>query len=290
MNISTLQEWTGATVDWIASPGLSILIIVFIGLVAYNFGGAVVAQLIRKAVRPNHLNSLTPEDAIKRQNTLISLFSAFLKFVIAVITISVVVEQAFPNINLAPLFASAGIIGIALGFGAQSIIKDLFSGFFIIMENQYRVGDTVDIEGAAGTVERINIRSTVLRDFDGNVHFLPNGTIAHVINKTMGFSKANFTVTIRPDSDLDKVTAIINKVGQKLAKDKGWSKKIINAPMFWNIGNFTDVSLDVTIVATTEPSEQWSVTGEMRRRLLDEFGKQNIELAHAPVGFGSKKK
>ncbi len=247
------------------------------------------AGVIRKTVRSSHLNPLSPEDTKKRQETLISLSSAFLKFIVVVVTVSLVVEQLFPNIDLAPLFASAGIIGIALGFGAQSIIKDLFSGFFIIMENQYRVGDTVDIEGATGTVERITIRSTVLRDFDGNVHFLPNGNVAHVINKTMGFSKVNLTITIDPESDIDKVIKSINRVGAELAKDPLWAGKIIDAPQFWSLGSFSDVALDVSIVGKTQPSDQWSVTGELRRRLLKELSVSNIELAHTPTGFSKKK-
>ena len=290
MNSAEINTWLDALVEWLRGPGITIFWMIMIGVLSYHFAGAVVAGFIRRTVRSTHLNPLTEEDATKRQDTLISLFSAFLKFAITVVTVCLVVEQAFPNIDLAPLFASAGIIGIALGFGAQSIIKDLFSGFFIIMENQYRVGDTVDIEGATGTVERITVRSTVLRDFNGNVHFLPNGTVAHVINKTMGFSKVNLTVTIKPDTDVDKVTKCINEVGKKLALEKKWAKKIIDPPQFWSIGNFTDVSLDVTIVGKTEPSQQWDVTNELRRRLLDEFSAQQIELAHTPASAAAKRK
>lgn len=287
----TAMEWAQIfqqAAEWLRDPGVFVLGVIIAAVVLYHIIGTLISGVIRRTVRSHTLNSLTKDDAKKRQDTLISLFSTFFKFTIVIMALMMSIELLFPKIDFTPLFASAGIIGIALGFGAQSIIKDFLSGVFIIMENQYRVGDTVDIEGAAGTVERMTVRSTVLRDFDGNVHFLPNGTIAHVINKTMGFSKVNFSVTIDPENDIDKVIKIINEVGEKLASEKTWSKRIIDAPQFWNIGNFTDVSLDVTVVGKTQPSEQWSVTGELRRRLLREFSKQGVTLAHAPVGFSKK--
>ncbi len=285
---SYTPSWLETLAEWLYDPGLAVAAIIIISIVLYHVAGAIVAQLIRQTVRPGPLNSLTESDAHKRQETLISLFSALMKFLVSVTAVLLLIRQLFPHVDLTPIFASAGIVGIALGFGAQSIVRDFFSGFFIIMENQYRVGDTVDIEGAAGTVERITIRSTVLRDFDGNVHFIPNGSIVKVVNKTMGFSKANLTITVKPDSDVDKVKRIINRVGKKMAKEELWIGKIIDPPKFWNIGNFSDVSLDVTIVTTTQPSEQWSVAGELRMRLLEEFAQNGIELAHTPAGLGKK--
>lgn len=275
-------------VDWLRDPGLFILGTILCAVILYHMIGIFIASVIRRTVRSHTLNNLTEDDAKKRQNTLISLFSTFFKFLIVIVAFMMIIGELLPEVDFTPLFASAGIVGIALGFGAQSIIKDFLSGVFIIMENQYRVGDTVDIEGAAGTVERITVRSTVLRDFDGNVHFLPNGTIAHVMNKTMGFSKVHFTMTLDPENDIDTVVKLINETGQKLASEKAWNKKIIDAPQFWSIGNFTDVSVDVTVVGKTEPSEQWGVTGELRRRLLHEFSKNNIALAHTPAGFAKR--
>ncbi len=200
-----------------------------------------------------------------------------------------VFEQLFPQIDLTPFFASAGIVGIALGFGAQSLIKDFLSGLFIIAENQYRVGDIVDIEGATGTVERLTMRSTILRDNSGNVHFLPNGMVAHVINKTMGFSKVNFSLAVDPETDVDRLAAVIDEVGLKLSLDDKWKDKILEAPHFLNIGTISDLALEVTITGKTNPSQQWSVTGEMRRRLLKAFEKHKVVLAHIPVAPGSKK-
>ncbi len=288
MTTTDFEVLLQAIVNWLANPGIIVFGIIISAVIINHFGGSVIAGLIRQTIRPHALNGLTDEDAIKRQNTLISLFTTVLKTLVAVTATSMVVVKLFPDIDFGPLFASAGIAGIAVGFGAQSIIKDFLSGVFIIMENQYRVGDVVDIEGASGTVEKLTIRSTVLRDFDGNVHFLPNGTITHVMNKTMGFSKVNFSITISPENNLDKVIKIINSTGRKLGEDKNWSSKITEAPQFFNISSFTDVSVDMTIVGKTEPSQQWSVTSELRQRLLQEFSKSGIELAHAPIGHSKK--
>ncbi len=185
--------------------------------------------------------------------------------------------------DLSPLFASAGIIGVALGFGAQSLVRDFLSGVFIITENQYRVGDIVDIMGAAGKVERVGTRSTVIRDSDGNVHYIPNGTINHVINKTMGYSISRFTLQLEPSVDIAQVTEIINATGQALSTESKWKRKIIDPPKFIAVGDITGRSVELTISGKTQPSDQWAVTSEMRKRLLEQFEEQNISLSTLPA-------
>jgi len=266
--------------QWLQDPGFSILVVLIIAWVCRHFGGLVISRIIRRLIRSSHFNVISAEDARKRQDTLISLFTVIWKALIVIIVGFIIFKQIFPKIDLTPVFASAGIIGIALGFGAQSIIKDFLTGVFIIMENQYRVGDVVDIEGAAGTVERITIRSTIVRDADGNVHFLPNGTVAHVINKTMGYSRINLTLNVVPDTDVDKLSKVIDEVGVRMIEEEKWKGKIIDPPHFLSIGAFSDLSLEVKVTAKTQPSTQWEVTGELRRRLLKTFTKHKIELAH----------
>ena len=268
--------------QWLIEPGLTILAIIGFAWLGRHFGGVVITQMVNRLVRSTAFNPLSPEDVTKRRDTLSSLFTVIWKVVLVVVASALIFEQLFPSVDLAPFFASAGLIGVAIGFGAQSLIKDFLSGIFIIVENQYRVGDIVDIEGAAGTVERVTIRSTVIRDVNGNVHFLPNGQVMHVINKTMGFSKVHFTLVVDPDTDIDKLAKLIDEVGADLAEDDKWKDKILEAPHFLNIGSFSDVALEATITGKTHPSQQWSVTGEMRRRLLKAFIKHKIELAHVP--------
>lgn len=278
--------------NYIADHWLNVAIILVVAFVARHFGGLVITRIMRRVIRRTKFNDMSDEDVKKRQNTLIGLLITVWKIMVVVIAALIIFVELFPNINLAPLFASAGIVGIALGFGAQSLIKDFLSGIFIITENQYRVGDVVDLQdGATGTVEKVGVRSTVLRDVDGNVHYIPNGIIAHVINKTMGFSKVNFSLAVDPEVDVDRLAEVINKVGDDLAADPKWGEKIIEAPHFLSIGTFSDQSLEVKISGKTQPSAQWSVTGEMRKRLLAAFRKHKIELANLQVSpiINSKK-
>ncbi len=269
--------------DWLIRVGPQVLVILLAGWVLRHSGGIVIRRIIKRSVRSTRYNDMTADDVRKRQDTLITLFDVVWRTFMLIVVSLMLFKTFFPGINLTPLFASAGILGVALGFGAQSLIKDFLTGIFIITENQYRVGDVVDIEGAAGTVEKVGIRSTVLRDADGNVHYMPNGNVIHVINKTMGFSKVNFALAVDPKTNIDKLAEVINNVGDKLANDDKWREKIIDPPHFLNIGTYNDIGLEVNIVGKVQPSEQWSVSAEMRRRLLTELKKHKIELARSPT-------
>lgn len=269
-------------IELIQNQGVTIMAIILISWFSYHFIGIFIARFVSKIVRKTNANNLTPADIEKRQKTLEAMFNSLSRIFIGVVSSLMIVRQIFPSVDFAPLLASAGIVGVAIGFGAQSLIKDFLTGIFIMSENQYRVGDVVDIEGAAGTVERFGIRSTSLRDADGNVHYIPNGSIVHVINKTMGFSKVNFTISVEPDTEIDLLAKVINETGEKLAAEEKWQSKIIEAPRFLNIGTFSQLGMEVTVTGKTEPSEQWSVSGEMRRRLLPEFRKHKIHLAQLP--------
>ncbi len=235
----------------------------------------------------HYQRTLHKKDLEKRQRTLGGMFTNVWRIIVVVIALYFILqavigkEQAFTL--LAPLFASAGIIGVALGFGAQSLVKDFISGIFIISENQYRVGDVIEIEGFGGTVERIGVRSTVIRDVDGNVHFFPNGMVQHIINKTMGYSMARFTLAVAPDTDIDKVAKIIDKIGLKLASEEKWKDKVLEAPRYVMMGEFTATAINLIVSGKTQPSDQWSVTAEMRRRILEKFDQEGIEIGTIPV-------
>lgn len=265
--------------SWFQSNTIPIILILIASFVIERFGSKFLALFIHRAVGRIHTD-VSEDDVKKRQDTLISMFSTMFR-VLVWLTAGFSILQRM-GINIAPLLAGASVLGVALGFGAQSIVKDLLTGLFIIIENQYRVGDVVDIDGAAGSVEQITIRSTIMRDADGNVHYLPNGTVTHVINKTMGYSKVNFAIAVTADTDIDELAEIINEVGEKLANEKSWKDKVLEAPRFLNIGNFTDIALEARIIGKTQPSQQWAVTGELRKRLLAALTKHEIKLAQMP--------
>lgn len=265
--------------EWSVKHGLELAGIIIIFGVVYYLGTALVGKMVRRILAQNaRRHAWHRKDLEKRQATLTVLFQNIWRALAISTGALMLFKDVFPGIDLAPLFASAGIIGVAFGFGAQSLVKDFISGIFIVSENQYRVGDIVEIEGFGGTVERIGARSTVLRDADGQVHYFPNGMVQHVINKTMGYSKARLTIGIHPSSDIDEVVTIINETGEKLANEEKWKSKIIEAPSFVSIGDFTATAVNLLISAKTQPSDQWSVAAEMRRRLLFQLEKNNIEL------------
>lgn len=269
--------------SWITQHSFDAISLLVSGFLAYYIGSKLVGRLVRRLVKTARHREWNRKDIEKRQATLAALFISIWRGVVIIVVSVSIFKLIFPLIDLGPMLASAGIIGIALGFGAQSLIKDLLSGIFIISENQYRVGDIVDIEGAAGTVERIGTRSTVIRDVDGNVHYMPNGMIAHVINKTMGYSMARFIIAIHPSADLEKAIEIINQLGVKLSEEEKWRSKIIEAPEFISVGEFTGTSVEMIIAGKTQPSEQWAVIAEMRQRLLEKLEKAKIELAVIPA-------
>jgi small conductance mechanosensitive channel len=273
---------------------IGVLTALGVGLVLLWLGPIVIGWLTGHIFVTHYQRTLHKKDLEKRQRTLSNMFSNVWRILVVIISLYFVFVAIIGSTEarelLAPLFASAGIIGVALGFGAQSLVKDFLSGIFIISENQYRVGDIIEIEGFGGTVERIGVRSTVIRDADGNVHYFPNGMVQHVINKTMGYSMARFTLSVAQNTDLERVEKIINKIGLELAAEDDWKDKILEAPHFVMMGDFTATAINLIISGKTQPSDQWSVTAEMRRRILEKFDEKGIEIGTTlPPAVAAKK-
>lgn len=262
-------------------------IVIAVGLVFYWIGPMVVNWLMTNVFVTHYQRTLHRKDLEKRQRTLTAMFTNVWRILVVAISlyfasVAIVGQDKAPTL-FAPLFASAGIIGVAIGFGAQSIVKDFLSGIFIITENQYRVGDVIEIDGASGTVEQIGVRSTVLRDVDGNVHYIPNGMVQHVVNKTMGYSVSRFTVAVAPDTNIDAAAKQINQIGLKLMKEDDWKNKILEAPHYVMMGEFSSTAVNMIVSGKTQPSDQWAVTAEMRRRILEAFEREGIAIGTVPI-------
>ncbi|NQU83956.1 MAG: mechanosensitive ion channel family protein, partial [Parcubacteria group bacterium] len=176
------------------------------------------------------------------------------------------------------VMAAAGVIGLALGFGGQYLIRDIIAGLFIIIENQYRVGDAVEIDAVSGTVEDITLRTTIIRDLDGVVHHIQNGSFSRSANKSKVFARINLDIGVAYDSNLKKVISTINKVGKEMAAHSTWGKLITKKPKFERVNDFADSAIIVKILGETKPLEQWKVAGELRKRLKTEFDKEGIEI------------
>lgn len=283
---SMLQQWVRTFIGWVENVGLEIAVAFIVGTFVYYVGKRLIARVTHSLIKSAKHREWHKRDIEKRQDTLVHLFATIWRLIVIFSVSYAILRTIFGDTisnTFAPLFASAGIIGIAVGIGAQSLIKDFISGIFIISENQYRVGDIVDLEGFSGTVERIGARSTVMRDVEGNVHYFPNGMVQHVINKTMGYSMARFTLLVHPSTDIDDVADIIDELGKKLAAEDVWKEKILEAPSFVAVGEITGSSTEIIIAGKTQPSDQWSVTSEMRHRIHEEFEEKNIRLALNPL-------
>ncbi len=261
--------------QWLSTNWLPILSIIILAVIVEYIGELLIKATIRRAVHGRHF--IRPNQSLvdvkKRQDTIISVSVIVWKIAIffgAGLTIFTIL---FPEVNLVPLLASASVLGAIIGFGAQSIIRDFISGAFIIIENQFRVGDDVEVDGAVGRVEHITLRSTVIRDDAGNVHYISNGSVFHTINKTMGYSKVYFTLAVAPDTDVDLLKDIVKTVGLSLSKDSLWEKKILEPPVLFNLGAFNNKALQVHVAGTTKPGDQFTVTTEFKKRLLIELKK-----------------
>jgi small conductance mechanosensitive channel len=274
---------------WTSHHYAMILIVLVVAFVAEYVGRYLIKVLISRSLHGHHFGrpKQLSAEVKKRQQTILTLALITWKTLVFIVALVAVMMSLFPTINILPFFASAGVFGAIIGFGAQSLIKDTLAGIAIIAENQFRVGDVVELEGsgvsASGTVEHISLRGTVLRDNDGNVHYFSNGNIMHVVNKTMGYSKVSFALSVSPDSDIDKTVAIIDKAGAELEASSKWQNKIIEPPHFINLGGLTDTAIELNISGKTVAGEQWAATSELKKRLLRELQQhKDIQLASSP--------
>ena len=295
-----VTDWTnsdswGSAADWFVAKPFAIVITVVVAWLVGRVLKAVVRRSIERSMtgeaghvrqRIQGLRSRAVEvlaetedpklRAEARAQTLITvsrgLISLFVWFVAFLVILGII------GIDLAPLLAGAGILGVALGFGAQDLVKDFIAGTFIIIEDQYGVGDVVDLGEATGTVENVTLRVTKLRDVDGNVWHVPNGEIARVGNKSQEWSRALLDLDVAYDTDLDRASEVIQRTAEAMAADPEWQQVILDTPELWGVEAFGADAVSIRLVTKTRPGEQWKVLREMRRRMKDAFDAEGIEI------------
>jgi len=272
--VGYLREIFIFSIPWLLNHGSKILGIVLAAIIINSVGHFFIERAVRRMVTIRQTG--THEAEKKREDTLISVFSGTLR--ITVWLTAALMITAETGLNIGPMLATAGVAGLALGFGAQYLIRDVISGLFIIFENQYRVGDVLCTGGTCGLVEDINLRLTILRDMDGTVHHIPNGEIHVASNLSKDYSRVNLNIGIGYNSDLEKVISVVNKVGKELAEDPAWKDSIISPPQFLRVDDFADSAIIIKILGDTQPIKQWDVTGELRKRLKIAFDKAGIEI------------
>ena len=269
-----LEKYSELIVPWLLTSGIKVIFITIAAFIIHKILAKFIARAVKIAVRPDHFSS--PDAEEKRENTLIQIFTTTAQIAL-IIMATLMILQEF-GIEIAPILAAAGIVGLAFGFGGQYLIRDVISGLFIILENQYRIGDVVSFDNASGAVQEISLRKTTLRDMDGTVHHIPHGEIKKVSNLSKDFSRINLDMGVSYNSNLEHVITVINKVGNDLAADPQWKTSILAPPLFLRVNEFADSAIMMKILGETLPSKQWEVTGELRKRLKAAFDKEGIEI------------
>ena len=264
------SELSGKTLEWIISSGLKILFILILAFAGIWVTRWLLARLFTFMIKPGNI------EMQKRVDTM----SGLAKFVVTIVVLVIAGFMILTvlGIDITPLLATAGIFGVALGFGAQHLVADVISGIFILLEDQIRVGDVVQITGKSGLVEKITLRMIVLRDLAGNVHFVRNGLIDVVTNMTKEYSRYVFDIGVAYREDTDEVVEVIKLVDEDLRNDPEYKDKILEPIEILGVDQFADSAVIIKARTKTVPIQQWSVAREFNRRLKKAFDERNIEI------------
>lgn len=273
----TADFWSGMArglLAWVVTAGPRILLILLLTLMALRLLGWGCKALGRRAVRLGGRSSGREQE--KRVETLVGI--ARTAGAVAVWTVAGMLLLMQVGVNVAPLIAGAGIVGLAVGFGAQDLVRDVITGFFILLENQVRKGDVAIINGTGGLVENIGLRTIVLRDMSGTVHVFQNGKVETLANMTKEWSAIVLDIQVGYSQDTDQVAAVMREVAEELRNDPEFASKILEPIEMLGVDAFNDSSLVLKARIKTQPIEQWTVGREYRRRLKRAFDAKNIRI------------
>ncbi len=293
---AVLQDSTAATLDPVAIlldwnallPRLvQTAIVILIAILAYRVIKVFVRKLVEREV--DEEDPVAKRSRQQRTHTLASLLENFALVVITAITILTVLSAFIP---IGPILASVGVLGLAVSFGAQSLVKDVITGTFMLVEGQFAIGDLVRLGDVSGEVERTTLRTTVLRDLHGVVHIVPNGEITRVSNLTKSWSRAVLDIGVAYKEDVDHVMAVLDDVCAEFRRDPEWGALLLEQPEVMGVESLGDSAVVVRIAGRTLPQQQFPVTREMRRRIKNRFDQEGIELPfpHVTLYWGKDQK
>ena len=256
-----------------------ILLIVIAALIAVRlarlFVHGIIKALLDREATEGTAQELSAVELKKRMDTLDTLGANTLQFFIVVIAGLMVLGKT--GLDIGPAVAGLGVVGIAVGFGAQSLVRDYLNGALILIENQYARGDVVRLAGVAGTVEDFTLRRTTLRDLDGVVHTVPNGEIRVASNLTRVWSRINQDVTVAYGTDIDKAIEVVDNVGREMAGDPVWKRRVLEAPRVERVQSLEPNGVTLKILGTVRAADQWAAAGDLRKRLLVAFKEHGIQ-------------
>lgn len=271
-------------VEWLKGDGARLLGIVALAIFLDRAATFAVRRMRR---RLEGSPTVTQQYSLQRAATLTQGLSSVLRVVIWTMALLLVLGQV--GINLGPLIAGAGIAGVALGFGAQSLVRDFLSGFFILLEDQFGVGQLVEMRTTGGTiagkVESLSMRVTALRHFDGTLHVIPNGNIMAVGNRSRGWARAIVDAQVEPEEDVDRVRSVLDELLEEVGADPGLERALFSKPSLLGVETFGDYRLVFRITADTWPHRRWEVERELRKRIKKRFDERGIHMPSAvPIG------
>jgi small-conductance mechanosensitive channel len=270
------------SLDWpaIGDTVLKLAGVVVATIVALAFAGvtvrAALSRLFQREVEEGTAQDVGAFELQRRRDTLEGLLNRSLRVIILVIGFLMVLQVL--QLDIGPAIAGLGIIGLAIGLGSQSLVRDYVAGAFVLIENQYAKGDVVTIAGITGSVEDISLRRTALRDADGTVHYVPHGLIGTSSNLTRGWAAINLDLPVPYGTPLGQLTELIDGVGDELNRDEAWKRRILGQPAVLRVEGLTEQGMRIKIVGRATPGDQWAVTGELRRRIIDACAEAGLAI------------
>lgn len=222
----------------------------------------------------------------QRLETIARTFSTFV--VLTIVVIAIVMGLAVWGVPITPIVASLSVVGIGIGFGAQDFVKDVIAGLFVLLEDQYSVGDVVELAGVSGTVVEVRLRTTVLRGLDGSVHHIPNGAVRVATNLTHESSSIVVDLAVAYEESVDRAIDVITNETSVLASDPEWGPRLVDQPVVLGVDKLADSGVIVRVVMTTDPDQRWTVKREFLRRIKNRFDDEGIEIPYPHVTIDSR--
>lgn len=290
--LAAAETWYQTALSWFLSNGIAVLVTVVSAVVVWWVLKRVIRRVTRDAVRrasvdrpaqqrrPEHTQELSDvlmgQRREQRAQALGQLLSSVMTFSVFGLTVLLVLTEL--GVDITPLLASAGVVGVALGFGAQTLVKDFLSGIFLVMEDQYGPGDVVDLGSAIGTVEEVTLRITRIRDMSGVVWYVRNGEILRVGNRSQGWTMAVVDLPIAYDEDLDRVRRIIERIGQDMDADPAYDNVLFGTPTYAGVESVSGDAVFVRVTAKAAPDQQMSAARALRERIKVAFDEQGVRV------------
>jgi len=269
----------------LVTGAIKVVVILAIAFVLVLVARRIIPRLI--SARIPKIREESADQLAARSKTLSKIITQVFSVAIWIVALVMILSEL--GVDIAPLLAGIGVASLALGFAAQNIIRDYLHGFFIIMEDWYRIGEVAVISGTGGLVENITLRRTILRDLNGTMHIFPNSKVESASNLTRDWARINLDITVAYKENLNNVFRVINEVGQELKDDPVWGQDLLTTPEVTRVNNLGDHGVEIKILGDTKPIKQWALMGELRKRLKDRFDEVGIEIPwpHTKLYFGN---